>query len=611
MTKVDSIRRESELDRLVSTVKRRIESSLGIEVPEIITFSPQLYLDAKNGEEEIAERKQHFISEFEENTGKLFKLLYEKRSEYFYIKLSEILKSLTEKLQKDLHAKRDEYRERMEYVNANMLPDFEGWLQKNSEDCKNIILQNLSKQTLEAKLVEEKNLFITNLTNEINALESKDEIKQYMTTDNIQQKINANAAQMGQAINTYLKDITTSAFNKFSEKFTKVYKSLAVAAIKNDSHYNFSFSHRETYSSITAVENTVTDLFSSEEAAGSVGSALGGILGGALGWYLNVPHYVILAAIKGLSELGRDFFSMFVTTGHIKRKSIKQLTEIIETNYFPQILSSTDKKRDQFLASARETVNEITSKYRVSYQNLIDSVNRRNAEEKETLETFSEMAETSISYLAYYRKELEASNKIMILSDEKHSYLDKIPLIMHKDFIGNSENTKKIADLIGSSAKITKYIDVMMQDALNRNDNETIVKAIELGANPNLKNENGESAIFIVIKRKSLEMVKFLIKHGADINAVNANMETPLIAAVAAGDAKIVEFLLANNADFKAKDKRGWTAKKWAKECGNKECLAVIQEYSKGLHPAVYIAVIILILAGALAASYYFVRFFL
>lgn len=605
ITKVDSIRRESELDRLVSTVKRRIESSLEIEVPEIITFSPQLYLDAKRGKEEIAERKQHFISEFEENSEKLFKLLYEKRDEYFYITLSEILKSLTEKLQSELRTKQDEYQKRIDYINANMLPDFDGWLQKNSEDCKNIILQNLSKQVVEAKLVEEKNLFITNLTNEINTLETKDEIKQYMTADNIQQKINANVNQMGQAINTYLKDITTSAFNEFNEKFIKVYKSLAVAAIKNESRYSFSFSHRDTYSSITAVENTVADLFSSEEAAGSVGSALGGILGGALGVFLNVPPYVVLAAIKGLSELGRDFFSMFVTTGHIKRKSIKQLTEIIENNFFPQILSSTDKKLDQFLNSAKETVSDITSKYRVSYQNLIDSVNKRNAEEKEALETFSEMAETSISYLAYYRKEVESSNKIMILSDEKHSYLDKIPLIMHKDFVGHSENTKKIAELIGFSTKITKYVDVMLQDALNKNDTETIVKAIEVGANPNLKNENGESPIFIVIKRKSLEMVQFLIKHGADINAVNANMETPLIAAVIAEDAKIVEFLLANNADLKAKDKRGWTAKKWAAKRNSKECMAVIKEYSKGLHPAVYIAVIILILAGA-AAAYYF-----
>lgn len=457
ITKVDSIRRESELDRLVSTVKRRIESSLEIEVPEIITFSPQLYLDAKRGKEEIAERKQHFISEFEKNSEKLFKLLYEKRDEYFYITLSEILKSLTEKLQSELRTKQDEYQKRIDYINANMLPDFDGWLQKNSTECRSSIFQNSSKQAVEAKLVEEKNRFIATLANEINALESKDEIKQYMTADNIQQKINANAEEMGRTINDYLQNITTSAFNKFSEEFTQVYKNLATVAIKSNSNYNFSYSHHDTSSSMTAVENTVADVFSSEETAGSVGSIVGGILGGALGIFLGGNPAIGVAAMKGLSELGRDLFSLFVTKGHLQKKSIEQLTAIIESNYFPQILSSTDKKLDQFLSSAGNSVDEITAKYRKSYQKLIDNINKKNVEEKKEFETFSKMAENSILSLSRNQKELESSNKIAISSDAKYSYLDKIAQILRKDFTGESKHTQEIANLLGYSAKVIKY----------------------------------------------------------------------------------------------------------------------------------------------------------
>lgn len=457
ITKVDSIRRENELDRLVSTVKRRIESSLGIEVPEIITFSPQLYLDAKKEEEEIAERKQHFMSEFEKNSEKLFKLLYEKRDEYFYITLSEILKSLTEKLQNDLRTKQDEYQKRIDYINANMLPDFDGWLQKNSTECRSSIFQNSSKQVVEAKLVEEKNRFIATLANEINALESKDEIKQYMTADNIQQKINANAEEMTRTINDYLQNITTSAFNKFSEEFTQVYKNLATVAIKSNSNYNFSYSHHDTSSSMTALENTVADVFSSEETAGSVGSIVGGILGGALGIFLGGNPAIGVAAMKGLSELGRDFFSLFVTKGHLQKKSIEQLTTIIETNYFPQILSSTTQKLDHFLSSAGNSVDEITAKYRKSYQKLIDNINKKNVEEKKEFETFSKMAENSILSLSRNQKELESSNKIAISSDAKYSYLDKIAQILRKDFTGESKHTQEIANLLGYSAKVIKY----------------------------------------------------------------------------------------------------------------------------------------------------------
>lgn len=456
ITKIDSIP-EDELDPFVVIVKNRIESSLGIKIPEIPIFSPRFYLDVKSGKKEITEENRHFISEFEENTEKLFKLLYEKRDEYFYITLSEILKSLTEKLQSELRIKRDEYQKRIDYINANMLPDFDGWLQKNSTECRSFIFQNLSKQVVEAKLVEKKNRFIATLANEINALESKDEIKQYMTADNIQQKINANAAEMGRTINDYLQNITTSAFNKFSEEFTQVYKNLATVAIKSNSNYNFSYSHRDTSSSMTAVENTVADVFSSEETAGSVGSIVGGILGGALGIFLGANPAIGVAAMKGLSELGRDLFSLFVTKGHLQKKSIEQLTQIIETNYFPQIVSSTTQKLDQFLASAEKSVNEITAKYRKSYQQLIDNINNKNVEEKRDLETFSKMAETSISYLSRSQKELESSNKIAISSDAKYSYLEKIARILRKDFTGESRYTQEIANLLGYSAKVIKY----------------------------------------------------------------------------------------------------------------------------------------------------------
>lgn len=455
ITKIDSIP-EDELDPFVVIVKKRIESSLGIKIPEIPIFSPRFYLDVKSGKKEITEENRHFISEFEENTEKLFKLLYEKRDEYFYITLSEILKSLTEKLQSELRTKRDEYQKRIDYINANMLPDFDGWLQKNSTECRSFIFQNLSKQVVEAKLVEKKNRFIATLANEINALESKDEIKQYMTADNIQQKINANAAEMGRTINDYLQNITTSAFNKFSEEFTQVYKNLATVAIKSNSNYNFSYSHRDTSSSITAVENTVANVFSSEETAGSVGSVVGGILGGVLGLLVGNP-LIGVAAVKGLAEVGSDLFSMFVTKGHLQKKSIEQLTAIIENTYFLQILSSTTQKLDQFLSAAGKSVDEITAKYRKSYQQLIDNINKKNVEEKRDLETFSKMAETSISYLSRSQQELASSNKIAISSDAKYSYLDKIAQILRKDFTGESRHTQEIANLLGYSAKVIKY----------------------------------------------------------------------------------------------------------------------------------------------------------
>ena len=641
MTKVDSIRsrRENELENLLSTVKTRIETSLGIEIPGIIPFSPQLYLDAKSGAKEIAERKQHFITEFEENTKELFKLLYDKRDEYFYLQLSDILKSLTETLQNDLLTRKKEYRERIEYINANMLPDFDGWLQKNSQECKETIYQNLSKKIIETKLLEEKNLFITTLTNEINVLESKEEIKEFVTTDNIQQKISANANKIGKVVNDYLQMITASAFEKFNEKFTEVYKNLAVVAIESDSTYHFSYSHRETSSSMTAVENAVTDVFQSEETAGTIGKVIGGIAGGALGIFLGVNPAVGMATMKGLSELGKDFFSMFVTKGSMKKKAIAKFTEIIETNYFPQIVSSTDKNLNQFLSSAAESVKEVKAKYKQSYQKLIDGINKRNEEERKSLEIYSVKAESNISDLIGFKKELEASDKIAIVSDAKHSYLDKVPQFMKKDFIGNSDSTLEIANLLGSSAKLTRYVDVMLLETFSKNDSDGIVRALELDANPNLNYANGESlliwairdnnsdicktlleygaksqtsdkngnpAIFIATEQKSIEIIQLLLKHGADVNATAPDKKTPLMAAVIAGESKIVDFLLAHDANPKARDKNKLTAFKYAKQGQNQNIIDSLKEFES--HKGLVFAIIAIILIIAGAAAYYFLK---
>lgn len=642
MTKVDSVRRESELNNLVSTVQKRIESSLGIKAPEILTFAPQLYLDTKSGEEEIAESKQHFVGEFEENTKKLFKLLYEKRDEYFYLQLSDILKSLTETLQNDLHTRKEEYRERIEYINANTLPDLDGWLQKNSQECQETIYQNLSKKIIEAKLIEEKNLFITTLTDKINALESKEEIKAFVTAGNIQQKINANANKIGKVVNDYLQEITTSAFEKFNEKFTEVYKNLAVVAIESDSTYHFSYSHRETSSSMTAVENAVAYIFQSEENASSIGHTVGSIIGGTLGFVFALSQgapggYAVEGAKEG-AEIFESFFSMFVTKGGMKKKAIAKFTEIIETNYFPQIIYSTEKKLDQFLSSATESVKELKAKYKQSYRQLIDGINKRNEEEKKSLEIYSVKAESNISDLVGFKKELEASDRIAIVSDAKHSYLDKVPQFMKKDFVGNSNSTLEIANLLGSSAKLTRYVDVMLLEAFSKNDSDGIVRALELDANPNLNYANGETlliwairnnnsdickilleygaksqtsdkngnpAIFIATEQKSIEIIQLLLKYGADVNATTPDQKTPLMAAVIAGESKIVDFLLAHDANPKAKDKNKLTAFKYAKQGQNQNIIDSLKEFEshKGLIFA--IIAIILIIAGA---AYYFLK---
>lgn len=637
MTKVDSIRsrRENELEDLLSTVKTRIETSLGIKVPEIIPFSPQLYLDAKSGTKEIAEKKQHFITEFEENTKELFKLLYEKRDRYFYLQLSDILKSLTEKLQNDLQSRKEGYQKRIEYINANMLPDLDGWLHENSQICE----ENINKVYL--KSLDESNKWFHDLKTktkneikkEIENCSSGSDLKKFMEKESLERFFNQKTYLIKNQMEIMLKqeqsDIEQYAFDEFGNSFSAVYRNLAAVTLNNDYRY-YDLDISSNNNSLESLSNNVNnavfknddDLFDATSGWGAIigtfiapglGTFIGAAIGGLVGWLFG----------SSLDEKKQDCINM-----------MKQPLN--------EFFSSVSKQKNSNLKKIhdfnKERVGKIAVKYKKSYQELIAEIKENDKKEKKSLEIYSVKAESNISDLVGFKKELEASDRIAIVSDAKHSYLDKVPQFMEKDFIGNSDSTLEIANLLGSSAKLTRYVDVMLLEAFSKNDSDGIVRALELDANPNLNYANGETlliwairnnnydickilleygaksrtcdkngnpAIFIATEQKSIEIIQLLLKYGADVNATTPDQKTPLMAAVIAGESKIVDFLLAHDANPKAKDKNKLTAFKYAKQGQNQNIIDSLKEFEshKGLIFA--IIAIILIIAGA---AYYFLK---
>jgi ankyrin repeat protein len=98
---------------------------------------------------------------------------------------------------------------------------------------------------------------------------------------------------------------------------------------------------------------------------------------------------------------------------------------------------------------------------------------------------------------------------------------------------------------------------------------ELVELLLEHGADPNLKDEQKRSPLFIActwktIKRESpaeaLAIVEALIKHGADVNAREKHGATPLMQAAFEGFLDIVETLLDNGADVTLKDNLKYSA---------------------------------------------------
>jgi ankyrin repeat protein len=94
---------------------------------------------------------------------------------------------------------------------------------------------------------------------------------------------------------------------------------------------------------------------------------------------------------------------------------------------------------------------------------------------------------------------------------------------------------------------------------------DLIRQLADRGAKMNAANSDGETALFIAIKKKNYQAIKSLISAKADVNAVNGNGETALHLAVKKNDLEAARTLIEANADARKPDNRGYSPLDMAK----------------------------------------------
>ena len=82
----------------------------------------------------------------------------------------------------------------------------------------------------------------------------------------------------------------------------------------------------------------------------------------------------------------------------------------------------------------------------------------------------------------------------------------------------------------------------------------------EKGADYNITNNNGSTALRIAAYKNCFEIVKAIIEKGADVNQKKESGWTVLMAACSGGNLEIVKYLLTKGADINAIDQYGRTA---------------------------------------------------
>jgi cytohesin len=96
-------------------------------------------------------------------------------------------------------------------------------------------------------------------------------------------------------------------------------------------------------------------------------------------------------------------------------------------------------------------------------------------------------------------------------------------------------------------------------EAVRRGDVQEVARLLAAGADPNVKDPDGDAPLHIAAEQCRADLAELLLKHGADPNARDNQGKTPLHIAVWGRCGAVVELLLRYGADPNAKDADGET----------------------------------------------------
>lgn len=117
----------------------------------------------------------------------------------------------------------------------------------------------------------------------------------------------------------------------------------------------------------------------------------------------------------------------------------------------------------------------------------------------------------------------------------------------------------------------------LMSAAWDEENLDVMRLLITAGADVNLVDESGESALSTACNEGNTEAAKLLVEAGADVNVANDEGHTSLMSAVMWSDAELVEILLKAGANLDAADDEGYTALDWAKDARAAECVRILR----------------------------------
>ncbi len=150
---------------------------------------------------------------------------------------------------------------------------------------------------------------------------------------------------------------------------------------------------------------------------------------------------------------------------------------------------------------------------------------------------------------------------------------------------GKGDEVTKFLDKPGATVINTRDVtngDGALHLVVRRQDSTYLNYLLARGADPNLKNNRGETALLIAANLGATDIVENLVKHGANVNLGNASGETALIRAVQRRDTTMVRSLIDLGADPDQKDlMQGSSARDYAHQDTRTPAIAALIDAAK------------------------------